>query len=122
MQTPGFPPTLEQLERFLNDHWGEAVHTQEPSITASQSAGIRFFIPVNTTSGVVTITLPPVEGNTGRLYCVKKTSADGNNVVVDGYGSETIDGAANITWSTQYRSYTIICDGAAWHIIGIYTP
>ncbi|VAW48517.1 Phage tail fibers, partial [hydrothermal vent metagenome] len=74
-------------------------------------------ILVNSSSGNVTITLPAVSGVSGRVYIFKKTSADGNNVIIDGNASETIDGAVTKTFSTQYEVVTIISDGTVWWVL-----
>lgn len=69
------------------------------------------------TSGVVTITLPAVAGTSGRLYVIKKIDSSANNVVVDGNGSEVIDGATTQTLTSIYESITIQSNGSAWYII-----
>ena len=62
---------------------------------------------VTTAGGAVTVTLPPAADYLGRRFTVKKTNAAGASVTLDGDGSETIDGAATLAWSTQYQSYTV---------------
>jgi hypothetical protein len=62
---------------------------------------------VATAGGAVTVTLMVASTVLGRRFTVKKMDASANNVVLDGNGSETLDGAANITWNTQYTSYTV---------------
>ena len=71
----------------------------------------------DTTSGVLTLNLPAAASYTGRVYQVKKTSADANTVVIDGNASETIDGGLTATLTTQYESITIVSDGSNWFII-----
>ena len=72
---------------------------------------------VDSNLGVVTITLPLASTANGKIYNIKKTDASGNNVIIDGNGAELIDGAANITFNTQYESWTVVCNGTAWFII-----
>lgn len=71
----------------------------------------------DSTDGNVTITLPAAATNSGRIVTVIKTVA-GNNVVVDGNGSETINGSANVTMDDQYDMVTVVCNGTAWFVIG----
>ena len=71
---------------------------------------------VDTTAGVVTLTLNPVASSLSDIV-VKKINAGANNVVVDGNGAETIDGAATLSWNTQYQSYTLRPALGAWHVI-----
>jgi hypothetical protein len=74
-------------------------------------------------SGNVTITLPAAASvynstdDVGRIYTIKKIDTDANRVVIDGNGSETIDGAATAVITTQYESVTIQSDGSNWHIL-----
>jgi hypothetical protein len=65
----------------------------------------------------VTITLPKASISAGRVYVVKKITSAAGNVTIDGYGAETIDGAASQNISAQWAKMTIQCDGTAWYII-----
>jgi hypothetical protein len=71
---------------------------------------------VDASGGARTITLPAAATMTGKRYTIKRTSAS-NNVIIEGNLSETIDGAANKTITTQHGFITILCDGTGWHII-----
>lgn len=71
---------------------------------------------VNTTAGNVTVTLPEASINRGRRLTVKKTIA-ANTLTLDTIGSETIDGAATLAWTTRYQSYDVVSDGAGWHVV-----
>lgn len=68
------------------------------------------------TAGAITLTLPQAEAMRGRVLTIKKRD-NANNVVVDGYGAETVDGAASVTLTTQYQVVTVVSDGAAWHVV-----
>lgn len=74
-------------------------------------------ILVDTTAGAATVTLPTVASSDELVMCIKKTSADANNMVIDGNGAETIDGAANITTATQWASYTLLGTAAGWMVL-----
>jgi len=65
-----------------------------------------------------TMTLPAVSGNAGLRYIVKVECAHTSGTVVDGAGSETIDGATTKTSGAQFDVLDIICDGDEWHIVG----
>jgi len=58
-----------------------------------------------------------VSGLGGRTYHIKKIGAAGNDVVIDGASSETIDGATTFTMDIQYESVTLVCNGSAWFIV-----
>lgn len=65
--------------------------------------------------GVVNITLPqPVEG---LLVGVKKIDSSGNNVNITTPDTQTIDGTANLSLSSQYTSREITSDGQDYYII-----
>lgn len=58
---------------------------------------------VNTASGSVTMTLPPLaDVPVGRKLRFWKGSSASNSMIVDGYLSETIEGEANITRTARY--------------------
>lgn len=65
-----------------------------------------------------TILLPTAADNSGRVITVIVGGDPGsNNVIVDGEGSETINGATTKTNSTQYSSISVLCDGTEWFIV-----
>lgn len=72
---------------------------------------------VATAGGAVTLTLPKLDTAYGKVYHIKKTDASANNVTVDGFGAETIDGAATLVWNTQYLTYTLFGGSSEWHIL-----
>ena len=72
---------------------------------------------VDATSAAVTVTLPAVSGNSGRVFHIKKIDASGNAVTVDGASSETIDDATTGILASQYDAIKIVCDGSEWWIV-----
>ena len=75
------------------------------------------YVDDTTAGGTVTVTLPPAaEVGNGYEVTVKKT---GNtyHVIVDGNGSETIDGGLTARLTVQYESITCKSDGSNWLII-----
>jgi hypothetical protein len=73
-------------------------------------------ILVNAAATTRTVTLPAAAGLLGKQLTVKKTSVS-NSVIVDGNLSETIDGAASKTITTQWGFLTVLCDGTGWMIV-----
>ena len=72
-------------------------------------------LPVDgSAGGSTTLTLPAAAtaGN-GFLFYVFKSGTQ-NNVIIDGNGAETIDGATTFTLSAQYSGLFLLCDGAGW--------
>lgn len=70
---------------------------------------------VNCTSGSFTVTLPTAVSIEGQYFIIKNTGT--GVITVDGYGSETIDGAANKILAVQNESITVISDGSNWIIV-----
>ena len=68
----------------------------------------------DTAASTVTITLPAGTANDQQV--IKKLGSTAN-VIVDGDGSETIDGATTFTLTAQYASLTLIWNGTEWSII-----
>lgn len=96
------------LNRILSKAVDYAVSDTDPDI-----------ILVDASGGNKTITLPTAADNAGRIITVVVAVEPGaNNVVVDGEGAETINGAATKTNSTLYDSLILLCTGTAWIIIG----
>ena len=95
----------------LNEVGKFPIISQAADYTAVSS---DYCILVDTTGAARTITLPTAVGIAGKSYVVQRTTAGVNNVVVDGNGAETIDGAANKTLTTQFAAITVISDGTNW--------
>ncbi len=91
------------------------------SVTASKDADYT----VTTADDVVryaptanrTCTLYTAVGNSGRKVIIKKTDSSTNYVLIEGDGSETIDGATNRKLATEGESLTLISDGANWMVV-----
>lgn len=89
------------------------------SKTTTYTATVNdYVILCNANGGGFTVTLPQASGSTGQMLLVKKTDSSANTVIVDGNGSETIDGNLTHSLSVQYGFLSIICDGSTWWITG----
>lgn len=77
------------------------------------------YIPVSTTANAVTVNLPDAtaSGRTGRVIVIKKVDAFTNNLTIDGFGSQTIDGSTTLVFNTQNRAVILQSTGADWVII-----
>lgn len=71
---------------------------------------------VDATSGATFVQLPaPAE--CFAPITVKKIDSSANLVEINHNGVETIDGANNITWTTQYEAATVASDGTNWFVV-----
>ena len=71
----------------------------------------------DTAAATVTITLPAAAtaGDGFELIIFKKGSTA--DIIIEGDGSETINGELNVTLIAKYESIKIITDGTEWFII-----
>jgi len=70
--------------------------------------------------GNVTVTLPDAttgDALAGRVVTIFKVDA-ANDVIIDGDGSQTINGATTVTMSAQYNYRTVMSNGTEWFVIG----
>lgn len=77
-------------------------------------------IPCNATAAGFTVALGAA-GTLGEGFkcTIVKTDATANAVVIDPNGSETINGAATLSVTTQYQAVTFMSDGANWLVINV---
>ena len=73
-----------------------------------------YLIIADATAGAITMTLPPAALVPGRIYAFKRINSGANQVIIDGYASETIDGATSHSLSPQWNSLIIMTNGVAW--------
>lgn len=78
-------------------------------------------IGCDTTSGPITINLPPANGTNigaGFVLTIKDESgtAGSNNITIDPDGSELIDGSATAVMTINYSSLKIYSNGSNWFI------
>jgi len=97
-----------------NPTWTVATKTANYTLLSSDCV-----ILANPDSADITLTLPTASGITGKVYVIKAIAETwGEDTIVDGNASETIDGATTYTLlGGQYESITIISDGTEWRII-----
>ncbi len=76
-------------------------------------------ILVDASGGARTLTLPKTAFSPSRIFDIKKID-NINDVIIDPDGSETIDGNANVTLSTENEAIRIYCNGTEWFILGKY--
>ena len=64
-------------------------------------------------SSTITITLPSKNNNAGQEIVIKDAlgNAATHNIIIDGAGSDTIDGLSTFTVNVNFSSARLICDG-----------
>jgi hypothetical protein len=75
-------------------------------------------ILADASSASFTVTLPGAAiVDAGKTYTIKRTNAGANTIIVDGNGSETIDGIASIRLNQRYDYLQLQSDGTNWLVI-----
>ena len=67
-----------------------------------------------------TIFLPLAANNKGRKVYIKKDDTGAFDLIVNGNGTEKVDGELTQFLTAIQGSMTLICDGDEWHILNIY--
>ncbi len=87
------------------------VNAKTASYTATSTDD---FIPCAPAANM-TITLPAASTSSGFLYTIIKTNSNAFTVTIDPNASETINGSTTLVITSQYQTYAVWCDGAAWY-------
>jgi hypothetical protein len=95
------------------------VYTLTTGTTYTVTAAETIVLVDSATGGAKTITLPLATTYTGRIIVVKdaKGTAGTDNITVDGNGSETVDGTANVVINTNYGKVGLVSDGTKWSVV-----
>ena len=102
----------------MESAFGQGINLQgtvTSNLTINETTGTLLYL-LDSTGGAITLTLPTAVDNTA-VMTLKKISSDGNNITIDGNGTETIDGATTKILAVQYQSYTIAASGGVWYVI-----
>ena len=79
-------------------------------MTASATAVAGDFCDVDASGGAVSVTLPSVGGNVGRMIAVSKADSSANAVTIIG----TVNGTVNPTLTVQYTCALMVSNGTEW--------
>lgn len=100
----------------------EAV-TMLPTQTAARNIEVvDQFVPLDSSGGAFTQYLPSAVYCRGQAITFMKTTTDVNAITLDGFGSETINGATTLKLVVQYQFYTLCSDGSNWLIVNKGMP
>jgi hypothetical protein len=86
--------------------------------TANYTAAVWDLVPVNVSAANVTIALPQFHTAGDQIGIKLVGSTEGHTCTVDGYGAQTIDGAATLVMFTDYEWCLLISTGTSWLQIG----
>lgn len=75
----------------------------------------NYFVAVDAATSSVTVILPSATSSTGMEFVIKKVDASSTLVFVNtSTSTQTIDGAASSTISSQWASVSVISNGSNW--------
>jgi len=86
----------------------------EVSSDVTLEEGVDQLVLVDATGGPVDVTLPRADGSGGKRYCIKKIDSSANAVTISTSLSQTIDGSATATLTTQDQTLDLISDNENW--------
>lgn len=94
-------------------------------ILTSQTAAMNIeviprIIKLDSSGGAFTEYLPPAAYWRGQVITLLKKSSDVNPITIDGFGSETINGATTTKINTQYEKIDLLSDGTEIFIVNRY--
>ncbi len=113
VQRPGSENWEQSVFQWISRRTG--ITTQTTTYTVAENI---FYVRCNVTSAGFTVTLPLAKGRDGRQIVVKKIDASGNTLTVGISGSDTIQGSATVTTTTQWASWIFISNGNnAWELL-----
>lgn len=100
-------PQLSEIARAI---WQPTSRTVTGAVTVK---GADCILLADATAGAFTVTFPPAVQMQFAYITVKKIDASANAVTL----GATIDGAANPTLATQYKSKLVFSDGISWYTL-----
>jgi hypothetical protein len=77
-------------------------------------------ILASSTAIPITVNLPAVASNTGKVIEVVLALDTGGGVVLDGNASEQINGSSTLAVTGTYSTARILCTGTRWIILDAY--
>lgn len=91
-------------------------HFNQRSVSADYTTSGEVVIGVDTSGGAVTITLASSDADAGKIVIIKdEGGASGTDAItIATEGSETIDGSASTSISTNYGVVRLYSDGTNW--------
>ncbi len=97
-------------------HVAGSMGMKRTAVAADYTTVDEVFIGVTDTSAARTITLASADAVADRVIVVKDESggAGANNITIATEGTETIDGAASVSITTNYGYVRLYCDGTNW--------
>jgi hypothetical protein len=101
------------LQQYLNRLYNQVIPLQYlPMIVTNAESPYTVgaqdvFLAVEAGAGSPTVIILPPAGGTGRVVIVKKTDANAQNITIQPFAGDTIDGGGTYSISVQYVSISL---------------
>ena len=112
------PPNTVKILVLFQDAKATINETTTTKTGAYTTIAADDVVFADSTSSSFTITLGTAAVISGNHTTIKDSGGNGtaNNIIIDTEGSETIDGAASVTISSDFEVFTFTSDGTNWFI------
>lgn len=90
--------------------------SQAASVTIDNATYDATIYDMDCTSGAKSLVLPTAASVNGQIIHATKIDSSANALTVDGFGTETINGALTVLLRQQYDSLEIYSDGTNWKV------
>jgi hypothetical protein len=107
---------FDEVNDDLRNRFLTAFQTSTITVSLDYIAKANDVLLVDSSSGAITITLPPAINNMNKEIYIKKISADSNYVIVSSI--DGIDSKSVINLKQQWTAIGLISNGTSWEIIG----
>lgn len=101
---------------------GGEVNITEPKTAVSYIEVLPTIVRLNSSGGAFSKMLHPAALCRGQVLRFIKTNSELNAITIDGFSSETINGATTTNLITQYEYIEMFCDGTEWFIRHRHAP
>lgn len=106
-------PTLQARIATTFEAAQEAINWSTVSGPDTYGAEIGDDLFVDVSGGLITINLPEVH-NIGDQIRIKMISQASNDVVIEPFGSQTIDGQSSLSLALDYEWAVLVSNGSNW--------
>lgn len=101
------------------NEWNDFHIFDVQAVSANTTLDTTFdIVEVTTGNSTITINLPTAVGIKGKPYLIKKVDSGSGSAVVDGNGTETVEGQLTYSLTNQWQYVEIYSDNANWKIKG----
>lgn len=107
-----------QISNITQTPQGIAYNAAAKTVTSAYTVTDKdHTVLASANSGAFSISLPAVSAKKYNLVVIKKTDAGSNEITIDAYGSQTIDGSTTYVLSRQYQSVELHSNGTGWSVL-----